>query len=1473
MRNVFGHTCRLLMTMLLSLSGAVAWAQGAMIVEHYTKNEGLPSNAVYCAFKDSDNFLWLGTWYGLCTFDGAVFRPYLSKTNTRSDLPPRKVRNVVADGNGYLWVRNTDNHLYVFDKTTEVYHDVYNELKKLSPNVQVIKVQRMTNGHVLVLTRNKNIYEAYIAPDKQVVVKLIHDSRRDIDNATMALRHHVLGETGNYVYWLSRQLDVKVMQKTTPHTVLRHLLKHHQPTCFNAVEDKYACVGTDKGGVYVVNLKDGKTKVCSSPTFGHTVYGVEIIKGKVYAATAAGLYLCSPGATPKQVAAEPLRLHSTYTDRQGLLWLFTKSNALVCYQPATNKVKRFVLPTDSLFAEMKFQDAGDNGLFMLLRNGEVWRYDYRLQTMQNLNVQPDFANDVVSPKFFDIDTDSEGALWLSSITNGVYKVFFPKNNFRFFMPELLGANIRSVFQTHGGDLWVGSREGELYGIDTRTNTVKCRFSKQEVGVVYHVMEDSKGNLWFSTKGSGLVKATPDVLAPQGLRLTRYTNRRGDKTSLSSNRVYYTYEDSKGRIWVCTFNGGLNLLQQKRGGVVFHHKLNGFAHYPRYGMYTDVRCIAEDRHGRMWVGTTDGLMSFDGRFGSMADISFETYRNRAHSGVTDNDIYTLYKDLEGNIWMGIFGNGLNLLERYDEQAHCPVLKSYIISDQQQGDVITSIVEDNDHCLWICTETMLASMSQGASFVHVYDRYLGFPQVTIEDNAMTCLADGTVLLGTKQGLLAFSPQTVRQAREARHTTFIVGMKVANKELWAYNPPIYEGALKYADRVELQHDQATFTIEFAAPCYADNNFIQYTYILDGYEKQWHENGNNRMASYANVPPGHYQFRVKVNDGISPERVIDIVILPPWWATWWAYLIYIVLALLALYGALRLFFYTVRMRNEVYINNRLAELKIRFFTNVSHELRTPLSLIKGPIEELKSTEQLTDTGKEYLTLIDRNAHKMLQLVNQILDFRKIQSGKMKLHVSLVDINSIIEMLMQEYRMLAEERDIAFVFEKPADRVMVWCDAEKIGVVLNNLINNAFKYTEEGGKICVALQHDYAHRMCTISVEDDGADIPKSQLEQIFERFTQANNTKAVDDSVFAGTGIGLSLAREYVNMHHGRIWAENMAPGKGVVFSVQLHTDKEHYGDKDIEVYFDDSTAAVDAGQDSPDSQEHDITPPCEGDDAAETLADRPSVLVVEDNIDLCHMLQLQLRNTYNVYVAHQGEEGLKKIYQYHPDVIVTDLMMPGLSGLELLRHVRHDFTISHIPVVVLTAKNTDEDKVEATRLGANAFIAKPFSSSYLQARIQQLLEEQRIFQRKMVVQSKVEDRASDTDKDEYEQHLVKKDIEFVEKIHEVIEANLNANDFNIDTIAETIGLSRSAFFKKLKSLTGFAPVDLVREIRLTKAAKLIETTDANITEVAYTVGFRDAGYFGKCFRKKYGMSPKEYKNSNRPTISTEKDSGKVK
>lgn len=1437
---------------------STAMAQPEMIVEHYTKDDGLPSNTVYSAVKDKDGFIWFGTWHGLCSFDGATFTPFITRSNHISDLPPRKVRNILEDHEGNLWIRNTDNHVYLFDKVKETYHDIYNELKRMSRNVQVIKIQLMDNGHVLLLTRNKDLYEASVDGNKNISVNKIYDSKYDIDFATMRLRRNILGESSKYVYWINRHLNIEAVSKKSGKAVLSGIKGNKDFTCFKRI-GQYLCVGTQAGDIYIINSTNSKTDHYAFGNIRQPISSIDIVKGKIFFTTANGLYSFKKGTTPQLATAQASHIVKSFTDKYGKLWFYSERGNLIYHDPASSASQTFAMPSDSLFAEMKFKDTGPNGLFILMRNGEVWRFDHQTRMMQNINRLKDFNDYIAEPHFFDIDISSDGTMWLSSTSSGVYKVRFPRHNFRFFLPGTInlplseGRNngIRAVYQDKSGDLWVGTRLGELYCIDIKTLGIKRKFNKGDIGVVYHMMEDNRGNYWISTKGSGIVKATRDPKMPGGLRLERYTNKPGDNNSLSSNRVYYTYQDSHGRIWACTFYGGLNLIERHGNKVIFRHKRNGFKHYPHYELYTDVRSIAEDRDGRMWVGTTDGLMSFDGNFKNSSDIKFETYRERQGSSVIDNDIFSMYKDHRGYIWMGIFGNGLNKLEYYDSHKKQPVLKAYAINEKQGGDVIASIIEDKKHCMWICTENGLASMKDGSSFIKSYDKFAGFPFVNIEDNTSICLRDGRILIGCRQGLLVFSPSAVMNDNDYRYETFITDFKVGNRDLWNFTPPIFEGSLKYADKIVLEHDLSTFTIKFSSPHFSDNNPLPYTYILDGYEEQWHYNVNNRVASYANVPPGHYKFRVKVNDNSSPERALDVVILPPWWATWWAYTIYGILLLLAMYGAARLIAYMIRMRNEVYINDRLAELKIRFFTNISHELRTPLSLINGPIEEIKTKEKLSPSGKEYLSLIERNARKMLMLVNQILDFRKIQNGRMKMHVSLVDINEMIEMLMREFRMLAEERDISFIFEKPEEHVMLWCDAEKMGIVLNNLISNAFKYTNEGGMICIALEHDYDRGTCTIRVEDDGASIPKSQLELIFERFHQADN-KTAGDSTFAGTGIGLSLSKEYICMHHGRIWAENLEKDKGVVFSVELPVGKEHFDKENIEVYFDDNTAENNVGENQEealDNEKDTVTEP--------TDKDKPVIMLIEDNIDMCRMLKIQLQNDYSVFTAHDGSEGLKKIYRHHPDIIITDLMMPGMSGTDLLRSVRQDFNISHIPVIVLTAKNTEEDKISAVKSGANAFIAKPFSRSYLMARISQLLEEQRIFQRKMVVQSTVEN-AGDKNKDEYEQHLVKKDIEFINKIHAIIEENLNANDFNIDTIAGTIGLSRSAFFKKLKSLTGLAPVDLVREIRLNKAAKLIETTDDSITEIAYSVGFRDAGYFGKCFRKKYDMTPKEYRKA---------------
>ena len=537
------------------------------------------------------------------------------------------------------------------------------------------------------------------------------------------------------------------------------------------------------------------------------------------------------------------------------------------------------------------------------------------------------------------------------------------------------------------------------------------------------------------------------------------------------------------------------------------------------------------------------------------------------------------------------------------------------------------------------------------------------------------------------------------------------------------------------------------------------------------------------------------------------------------------------------------IKMKNDIYIEQKVSEMKIKFFTNISHELRTPLTLIKGPIQELREHETLSPKGVQYVELMEKNTNQMLQLVNQILDFRKIQNGKMRLHVSLIDFNELVVSFQKEFRVLSEENEVSFTFQLPDAAIMIWADKEKLSIVIRNIISNAFKFTPSGGSIHVVagLTEDGEH--CFLRVEDNGIGIPQNKLTEVFERFSQGENAK---NSYYQGTGIGLALSKEIVNLHHGMIRAES-PEGKGTVFIVELLLGKEHYRISEVDFYVSDTETAP-AG----DVSSTDIMAEEDSEEQTEIDASLPNLLLVEDNKDLCQLIKLQLEDKFNIHIANNGVEGLKKVHLYHPDIVVTDQMMPEMDGLEMLQSIRKDFQISHIPVIILTAKNDEGAKTKAITLGANAYITKPFSKEYLLARIDQLLSERLLFRERIRLQM---ENQKTTEEDSYEQYLVKKDVQFLEKIHQVIEENMDDSDFNIDTIASGIGLSRSAFFKKLKSLTGLAPVDLVKEIRLNKSVELIKNTDLSISEIAFAVGFKDSGYYSKCFRKKYNQTPREY------------------
>lgn len=1452
---------------LMSLS-SWSYSYVNMIVEHYSVDQGLPNNTVNCTLKDRDGFIWFGTWYGLCCFDGVKFKTF-NKQEHDSDVPPRKIQRIVEDKNGYIWVKTIDRKLYIFNKVTECFHAVYDDMKNYSENIQVIKLQNTAEGDVLLLTKDKNLLLASVNAQGQVDIKILFDSHNEINKHDYSLKHHVLYETEDYISWIGTDYKIAAVRKgkelaSRPVDFIISKIKTGGNNSFTSFfeDGNKVWVGDSSGIFYNIDVNTGLVNRYVLSQIKGAINNLLVTRaGYVYLNVADdGTYeyeLASGKLQKLNIGINDALVTSAFIDQYDKIWFHENEQALIYYDPLNHTSKRFSFTIFGKITSLYSEDAGERGLFFLSPAGEAWLFDRERLEMISINQLKQVANDKPNQQFYHLMLDNDGVLWLSSAVEGVYCINFPKKQFNLIslVPDGTGrennvSGVRALFQSKSGDIWVGTRWQSVYQMD-RSGEIKHVFAKGEerIGTVYHIMEDDKGNLWFSTKGDGLVKAVPDAKAPGGFRFTRYVHNMADLTSISGNDVYFTYQDNEKRIWVGTLDGGLNLLCEEKGEIIFKNKYNSFQHYPTYGLYMEVRNMIEDGNGRMWVGTMDGLMSFKTDFASVDQIQFETYRGSNRVSYADSDVYALYKDELSQIWVCVFGGGLSRLSGYDEQAHRPSFVSYGWEEGLNNDVVMSVIEDDNGCLWLTTEKGLSCFDRTTYQVRNYDKYDGFPAVMMEESTALKTPEGELWLGCKEGILTFFPSKL-ETQQFDYKTFIVGCQISNRDIRSYTEhPIIDGSITYADRITLNHNQSMFTLEFAALNYNNQNRVSYKYILEGYEKEWHYNGKNRIASYTNVPPGKYTFKVQTldeaNPGLESIRELTVVILPPWWASWWAYIIYMIIAIALLAVAIKLSLFMIKVKNDVYIEQKLSELKIKFFTNISHELRTPLTLIQGPIQELKENERLSEKGLQYVELMEKNTKQMLQLVNQILDFRKIQNGKMRLHVSLFNLNEMVDSFEKEFRVMAEENEVSFTFQLAAEEIMVWADKEKVAIVIRNIISNAFKFTPAGGSIYITMGISEDNQHCYVRVEDSGVGIPQSKLSEIFERFSQADNARS---AYYQGTGIGLALSKEIIGLHHGEIYAES-PEGKGAIFTIELQLGKEHYKPSEVDFYMGGEVAGGSAaGTEAVEGQEEEIL-----EKEQEIDSSLPTVLIVEDNKDLCNMLKLQLEDKFNIYVANDGVEGLKKVHLYHPDMVVTDQMMPNMDGMEMLERIRKDFQISHIPVIILTAKGNDEAKTKAISKGANAYITKPFSKDYLVARIEQLLGERKLFRERVWQQPKEQQKEEDT----YEQFLVKKDVQFIEKIHQVIEENLDNSDFNIDTIAATIGLSRSAFFKKLKSLTGFAPVDLVKEIRLNKSIELIKKSDMSISEIAFAVGFKDSGYFSKCFRKKYNQTPREYMN----------------
>ena len=635
----------------------------------------------------------------------------------------------------------------------------------------------------------------------------------------------------------------------------------------------------------------------------------------------------------KQYFARKSKEHYIYHTPNGCVWQLNESHtALVCRNPKTGWERCYPLNGVGKVVEPKFVATPNHGYFYLSGAGEIIYIDPQTMEGINLALLPKFQDRKPNSHFLNMNQDKDGLLWLTSADNGIYCVSFTPNQFRVIpLPDGDKSGVKAICQLKNGDVLVGARSKNVYLLDMQGRVKQVfDYAHHPIGSIYHAMYDDRQNLWLSTKGDGLVKLTPDASRPIGYRIDHYRHDTRDPYSISGNNVYMTYQDSRHRIWVATLDGGLNLLQEQGGKVRFYNKYHGMKTYPGYGLYMDARNLVEDSHQRMWVGTMDGLMSFKIDFKSLTDLRFETYRNTDINTRANSDIYGLYKDRNKHVWMCTFGGGLSRLDGFDEKTRLPILTSLGAKEGLHNDVIISILEDKMGRLWLVNADGLSCYDYQSDRIRHFDNSDGFPDVQLEESSAALIQNGEIWLGCKDGILAYQPERIHTTK-LQYPIYIIGGEVNNQDIRSYNQPaILEKSMIYTDHLTLRHSQSMFTLEFADLNFYNPERISYRYRLKGFDHDWHYAGKNRLASYTNVPSGTYQFVVEVMDATNPDqhcmREMTITILPPWWATWWAYLIYVLLLGVSGYYAFRYAKYQLRLKNNIYIQNQLAEYKRKF-------------------------------------------------------------------------------------------------------------------------------------------------------------------------------------------------------------------------------------------------------------------------------------------------------------------------------------------------------------------------------------------------------------------------------------------------------------------------------------------------------------------------------------------------------------------
>ena len=1343
-----------------------------------TIQEGLPSNVVSDMQQDQKGFLWFSTYNGLARYDGNVVTTYFDNDSTGVSALIGRTKKALDDfTNNNLWVYSSSERLTCLNMVDGKEEKYCQEVEKLHFTKWKLVCDGMfwlwgaKDGAMLVDYRSGSFLTRRFAQAEIGSSQVPLMDSLDKDNVVLCTTDKVFLYSGGRLFCIAKGMR---MSRTRPF--------HHK-----------MLMVSEKGDVYV--LRQGKLQRIS-----HVAYvGGEVATGDLLMGNRWILFTNRRSFSIDVRTGEVAECEGEWlipngrvlTDNKGRKWIYNKTGVLrLVRQDKLVPLILFPQQTTNYIDHERFHIVEDNhGLIWISTYGKgLFVFNQDLTQSQHFVADKLGESPIASNYLLGIIADRHDGVWVSSEYGGVSHIQVMDKGVERIYPNGEGnmdfSNVvRMVKKMNDGTVMVGTRAGSLYHYSADMSQVlgKSHFDSN----VYGIVQMPNGETWIGTRGKGIYGA-------KGL-------------DFKDRNVFCMASDAKHRMWIGTFGKGLSLVYPRKDG---------------YGVKTffadsvglnEVRCMVIDKHSVLWCGTSGGLIR-------IPVDEFVKDASRYKTYVRDYEIRDVIVDRLGRLWLSASGDGLVQVEPGDGETE-PKFHVFNTSNGLVNNLVQSVVDTPDGNLWISTQQGVTAWNARKKSFENY-MFSRNPMGNVyNENSAVCLDDGRVVLGGNYGLTIIQPSRLSHVSGLTDVVFT--------------------SYPYSDEITLTYEQRSPNIHFSTLDYSDVRNVKYTYRLEGFDQAWSQPSSTPWAAYQKLPAGKYLLHVKActSDGTwGKESTLVIRIKPPFYLTSWAIMIYVLLVLGVIILVVKFVHDKNVLRNRIRLEQELTRYKLVFFTNIAHEFRTPLTLMQGSLEKekriMKANRWQTELEKT-IRVMDKSVQRMLRLIDQLLEFRKMQAGKLKLSLQETDAVMFVKGICRMFDDAAESKEIAYSFESSEPAHAMFLDQQMIDKVVFNLLSNAFKYTPAKGTISVSLSFT---DVMTIRVADTGVGIPQEKREQLFSRFMQSSYTGE-------SFGIGLHLTHELVRTHHGEItYQEN--EGGGSVFVVTIPLQKDCYEASDFLVK-DSPILKADLTKER-DGQEEKTTDAVPS--APSAPLNRRTILLIEDDNDVREFLLSELESCFDLKVASDGKAGIAMAKELDVDLIVSDVMMPGMNGFELTKRLKNSFETSHIPIILLTALSTDENVLEGTESGADAYITKPFSPQLLMARILQLLNQREILRQKFGKEPQ-EIRSAMLSNEQ--------DSLFVKRLDSIVYSRLGEQDLSVDKVAGLLHLGRTIFYKKVRGTTGYTPNEYIRVIRLRKAAELLKEGEKNVSEVAYAVGFDNPYYFSKCFKEQFGMPPSQYRS----------------